>query len=55
MEELEKELFLLEEKYMDTEDFHDKMDIANDMHNIKMKLNGTKPTDSHFDCFGCGS
>lgn len=55
MEELKRELLILEDKYLDTEDFSEKMDIANDIHNIKMKINGTKPVDSHFDCFGCGS
>ena len=34
--------------------FHD-MDIKDNIHNLEMKLNGTKPTDSHFDCVGCGS
>ncbi|MCR9204068.1 MAG: hypothetical protein NXH75_05800 [Halobacteriovoraceae bacterium] len=31
------------------------MDIRDKIHNIKMKLNGVKPVDSHYDCVGCGS
>ena len=31
------------------------MRIKDTIHNLQMKLNGTKPTDSHFDCIGCGS
>ena len=31
------------------------MDIRDKIHKLKMKLNGVKPTDSHFDCIGCGS
>jgi len=34
--------------------FHD-MEIKDKIHNLEMKLNGTKPTDSHIDCIGCGS
>jgi len=31
------------------------MDVKNQIHNLEMKLKGVKPTDSHFDCVGCGS
>ncbi|MBT0809675.1 hypothetical protein KIH41_00100 [Litoribacter ruber] len=31
------------------------MDIRDQIHNLEMQLNGTKPMDSHFDCIGCGS
>lgn len=33
----------------------DKLELSDDIHNIKMKLNGVKPTDTHIDCIGCGS
>ncbi len=33
----------------------ERLDIDDAIHNIKMKLNGVKPTDSHIDCIGCGS
>lgn len=29
------------------------METRDKIHNLEMKLNGTKPTDSHFDCVGC--
>lgn len=31
------------------------MEIRDKIHNLKMKINGVKPTDSHIDCVGCGS
>ena len=31
------------------------MDIKDKIHNIQMKINGTKPVDSYYDCVGCGS
>jgi len=31
------------------------IELADQVHNIRMKLNGVKPTDSHIDCIGCGS
>ncbi len=45
----------LESKMSKTEDFGEKIELADKVHNIKMKLNGVKPTDSHIDCIGCGS
>jgi hypothetical protein len=33
----------------------DRLELSDDIHNIKMKLNGVKPTDSQIDCIGCGS
>ena len=38
-----------------TGDMFQDMNIKDEIHNLNMKLNGTKPTDSHFDCIGCGS
>ena len=38
-----------------TGDMMKDMEIKDKIHNLEMKLNGTKPTDSHFDCVGCGS
>jgi hypothetical protein len=31
------------------------MRIKDSIHNLEMELKGIKPTDSHFDCVGCGS
>ena len=33
----------------------DKLELSDKIHNIKMKINGVKPTDSSIDCIGCGS
>jgi len=38
-----------------TGDMFADMEIKDQIHNLEMQLNGTKPTDSHFDCVGCGS
>jgi len=35
--------------------FEVQLELADKIHNIKMKLNGVKPTDSTIDCIGCGS
>lgn len=35
--------------------FIEKCELKDKQHNIRMKLNGVKPQDSHFDCIGCGS
>jgi hypothetical protein len=51
----EKQVADLEFKMSKTEDFGEKIELADQVHNIKMKLNGVKPTDSHIDCIGCGS
>jgi hypothetical protein len=51
----EKQVADLEYKMSKTEDFGEKIELADQVHNIKMKLNGVKPTDSHIDCIGCGS
>ena len=52
-EELEKEIETLTGQL--TGDMFNDMDIKDKIHNLKMKLNGVKPMDSHFDCVGCGS
>ncbi len=31
------------------------MEIRDKIHNLKMKLNGTKPINSEIECVGCGS
>lgn len=31
------------------------MDIKQEIHELEMKLNGTKPEDSYFACENCGS
>ncbi len=53
MENLKKQVADLESQL--TGDMFQDMDIKDKIHNLEMKLNGTKPTDSHIDCIGCGS
>lgn len=38
-----------------TGDMFKDMDVKDQIHNLEMKLNGTKPMDSSIDCIGCGS
>jgi hypothetical protein len=38
-----------------TGDMFQDMDLKDKIHNLEMQLKGVKPTDSHFDCVGCGS
>jgi hypothetical protein len=52
-EAIQKEIQELEAKL--TGDMFQDMELKDQIHNLEMKLNGTKPTDSHFDCVGCGS
>lgn len=46
IEELRKQL---------TGDMFADMDIRDEIHNLEMKLNDVKPTDSYISCVGCGS
>jgi|TARA_R110002153_G_scaffold188551_3_gene341472 hypothetical protein len=52
---LNEKIILLEQNKKNTDDFIEQMTIADEIHNIQMKLNGVKPTDSSIDCIGCGS
>lgn len=38
-----------------TGDMFQDMDIRDQIHNLEMKLNGTKPMDSQIDCIGCSA
>lgn len=38
-----------------TGDMFSDMDLKDKIHNLKMKLNGTKPMDQQIECEGCGS
>lgn len=51
--ELQEEITALEAQL--TGDMFQDMDLKDKIHNLKMKLNGVKPVDSHIDCIGCGS
>ncbi len=52
-ETLEQEITALEAQL--SGDMFADMDIRDKIHNLKMKLTGTKPMDSSIDCVGCGS
>lgn len=58
MENSERERLIKKKELLESQlsgDMFQDMEIKDKIHNIDMKLNGTKPTDSHFDCVGCGS
>ncbi len=38
-----------------TGDMFQDMELKDKIHNLEMQLKGVKPTDSHFDCVGCGA
>lgn len=55
IKELEQRIVIVKQMKEKTDDFLDQMLFADEIHNIEMKLNGVKPTDSSIDCIGCGS
>ncbi len=52
-EELENEIKGLEGQL--TGDMFADMELKDKIHNLKMKLNGTRPVNSEIECVGCGS
>ncbi len=50
-----KWLEIVEIKKSSAKTFEEELMYADEIHRIKMKLNGVKPTDSNIDCIGCGS
>lgn len=59
MSEDQKQVYLEEisvlERQKEGKSWSESLDIQDKIHNLKMKINGVKPTDSHIDCIGCGS
>ena len=53
--ELTEKVEVLKKQKESISDWMEQMSVADEIHNIEMKLNGVKPTDSHIDCIGCGS
>ncbi len=53
LEELQSEISTLEASL--TGDMFSDMETKDKIHNLKMKLNGTKPIDQSIECEGCGS
>lgn len=52
-EQLEQEIVALEGQL--TGDMFQDMDIRDKIHNLKMRVNGTKPMNQEIECVGCGS
>ncbi|MGD1889479.1 MAG: hypothetical protein ACFB15_02575 [Cyclobacteriaceae bacterium] len=52
-QDLEQEIEALNAQL--TGDMFKDMEIRDKIHNLKMKLTGTKPIASQIDCVGCGS
>lgn len=52
-EVLQEEIKSLEAQL--TGDMFQDMDLKDKIHNLKMKLNGTRPMNSEIECVGCGS
>lgn len=52
-ESIQSEITTLEGQL--TGDMFKDMEIKDKIHNLKMKLNGTRPMNSEIECVGCGS
>lgn len=52
-EEIQSQIEELESQL--TGDMFSDMEIKDKIHNLKMKLNGTRPMNSEIECVGCGS
>ena len=59
MSEEQKQVYLEEisvlEREKEGKSWPESLDIQDKIHNLKMKINGVKPSDSSIDCIGCGS
>ena len=52
-EKIQEEISELESKL--TGDMFADMELRDKIHNLRMKLNGTKPENQQIECVGCGS
>ena len=52
-QEIEQKIAALDAQL--TGDMFKDMEIRDKIHNLKMKLTGTRPMDSQIECVGCGS
>jgi hypothetical protein len=52
-QEIQTEIQNLESQL--TGDMFTDMDLKDKIHNLKMKVNGTRPMNSEIECVGCGS
>jgi hypothetical protein len=53
LEDIQSEISELEGTL--TGNMFEDMEIKDKIHNLKMKINGTKPMDQSIECEGCGS
>lgn len=54
--ELQAELALINRTIkIENLSFEQELELQDQAHNIKMKINGVKPQDSYIECTGCGS
>ncbi len=53
VEEIQSEITKLESQL--TGDMFNDMELKDKIHNLKMKVNGTRPMNSEIECVGCGS
>lgn len=53
MEQVQQEIDALRASL--TGNMFEDMETRDKIHNLEMKLNGTKPMDTKIDCVGCGS
>ena len=53
-QEIDLTLFLIREE-LKNKKFTNDLEIKDKIHQLEMKLNNVKPTDSHIECVGCGS
>ena len=53
VEEIQSEITALEGQL--TGDMFKDMELKDKIHNLKMKVNGTRPMNSEIECVGCGS
>ena len=54
--ELQAELALINRTIkVENLSFEQELELQDQAHNIKMKINGVKPQDSNIECTGCGS
>ena len=52
-EEIQSQITELESQL--TGDMFKDMELKDKIHNLKMKVNGTRPMNSEIECVGCGS
>ncbi len=53
VQEIQTEIESLESQL--TGDMFSDMELKDKIHNLKMKVNGTRPLSSEIECVGCGS